>query len=333
VDFQKSCNLAENFRKAMKETLKNLSKPSEDSLFLSKEYREEETLLRYVFEVANHFLPSYNPPEYDYDEETGEELYREGYYTRSLYPDQFVKRFFNGKVKIDDDRQNDYLNKDDLIKCVKYYGLDVSAFWYLCLFIGDYVNGFSTEHTKSLSTSSLIEIFKLKEGFSKIGITHDETLGNVKMKNSAELSLKIEGKRGQISVKDPKCLALLKLIIDETLKFDNIPSSFMHVNLNYFKPYSMPQTHKLYIFHKYLSWFLKEKEKDPNCKERPWNTSKDFLISQMAYIAGVVDDRNRYFEGSLNSKNDKNRISDILRKINDIVVGENTKMNGHYKTL
>jgi hypothetical protein len=79
----------------------------------------------------------------------------------------------NGKVKIDDDRQNDYLNKDDLIKCVKYYGLDVSAFWYLCLFIGDYVNGFSTEHTKSLSTSSLIEIFKLKEGFSKIGITHD----------------------------------------------------------------------------------------------------------------------------------------------------------------
>jgi hypothetical protein len=53
----------------------------------------------------------------------------------------------------------------------------------------------------------------------------------------------------------------------------------------------------------------------------------------MAYIAGVVDDRNRYFEGSLNSKNDKNRISDILRKINDKVVCENTKMNGHYTRL
>ena len=53
----------------------------------------------------------------------------------------------------------------------------------------------------------------------------------------------------------------------------------------------------------------------------------------MAYIAGVVDDRSRYFEGSVNSKNDKNRLSDILRKINDRVVGENTKMNGHYKTL
>ena len=178
----------------MKETIKELSRPEGDSLFLSKEYLKNESLLQYMIEVANHFLPQYNPPESCYDEETGEEFYRDATYTRSLYPDQFVKRFFNGKVKIDDDRQNDYLNKDDLIKCVKYYGLDVSTFWYLCLFIGDYVNGFSTEHTKHLSTSSLIELFKLKEGFSKIGITHDETLGNVKMKNSAELSLKIEGK-------------------------------------------------------------------------------------------------------------------------------------------
>lgn len=317
----------------MKETIKELSRPEGDSLFLSKEYLKNESLLQYMIEVANHFLPQYNPPESCYDEETGEEFYRDATYTRSLYPDQFVKRFFDGKVKIDDDRQNDYLNEDDLIKCVKYYGLDVSAFWYLCLFIGDYVNGFSTEHTKRFSTSPLKELFKLKEGFSKIGITHDETLGNVKMKNSAELSLKIEGKRGQISVKDPKCLALLKLAIDETLKFDNIPSSFMHVNPNYLEPYSMPQTHKLYIFHKYLSWFLKDKVQDPNCKDRPWNISKDFLISQMAYIAGVVDDRSRYFEGSVNSKNDKNRLSDILRKINDSVVCENTKMNGHYKTL
>ena len=315
----------------MKETIKELSRPEGDSLFLSKAYLENESLLQYMIEVANHFLPQYNPPESCYDEETGEEFYREGSYTRSLYPDQFVKRFFNGKVKIDDDRQNDYLNKDDLIKCVKYYGLDVSAFWYLCLFIGDYVNGFSTEHTKRFSTSPLKELGKLKRGFSKIGITHDEALNNVEMEHNAELSLKIEGERGHISIKDPKILALLKLIIDDISKPENILSSFLSVKFD--KQYSMPQTHKLYIFHKYLSWFLKDKEKDPNCKDRPWNISKDFLISQMAYIAGVVDDRSRYFEGSVNSKNDKNRLSDILRKINDSVVCENTKMNGHYKTL
>ena len=151
------------------------------------------------------------------------------------------------------------------------------------------------------------------------------------MEHNAELSLKIEGERGHISIKDPKILALLKLIIDDISKPENILSSFLSVKFD--KQYSMPQTHKLYIFHKYLSWFLKDKEKDPNCKDRPWNISKDFLISQMAYIAGVVDDRSRYFEGSVNSKNDKNRLSDILRKINDSVVCENTKMNGHYKTL
>lgn len=315
----------------MKETIKELSRPEGDSLFLSKEYLKNESLLQYMIEVANHFLPQYNPPESCYDEETGEEFYRDATYTRSLYPDQFVKRFFNGKVKIDDDRQNDYLNKDDLIKCVKYYGLDVSTFWYLCLFIGDYANGFSTENTRQISNFPLKELNKLKTGFSKIGITHDEALNNVEIEHSAELSLKIEGKRGQISVKDPKCLALLKLIIDDISKPENILSSFLSVKFD--KQYSMPQTHKLYIFHKYLSWFLKDKEKEPNCKDRPWNISKDFLISQMAYIAGVVDDRSRYFEGSVNSKNDKNRLSDILRKINDSVVCENTKMNGHYKTL
>ena len=157
MDFQKSCNLAEKFGKAMKETIKELSRPEGDSLFLSKEYLKNESLLQYMIEVANHFLPQYNPPESCYDEETGEEFYRDATYTRSLYPDQFVKRFFDGKVKIDDDRQNDYLNEDDLIKCVKYYGLDVSAFWYLCLFIGDYVNGFSTENTRQISNFPLKE--------------------------------------------------------------------------------------------------------------------------------------------------------------------------------
>ena len=117
------------------------------------------------------------------------------------------------------------------------------------------------------------------------------------------------------------------------LESNMMPESFWCAPLDNNNIYSMPQTHKLYIFHKYLSWFLKDKVKDPNCKDKPWNISKDFLISQMAYIAGIVDDRSRYFEGSLNSKNDKNRISDILRKINDSVVCENTKMNGHYNRL
>ena len=315
----------------MKETIKELSRPVGDSLFLSKAYLENESLLQYMIEVANHFLPQYNPPESCYDEETGEEFYRKSSYTRSLYPDQFVKRFFNGKVNIENDRQNDYLNEEDLIRCVKYYGLDVSAFWYLCLFIGDYVNGFSTENTRQISNFPLKELNKLKTGFSKIGITHDEALNNVEIEHNAELSLKIEGERGHISIKDPKILALLKLIIDDISKPENILSSFLSVKFD--KQYSMPQTHKLYIFHKYLSWFLKDKVKDPNCKDKPWNISKDFLISQMAYIAGVVDDRSRYFEVSVNYKNDRNRISDILRKINDRVVGENTKMNGHYKSL
>jgi len=332
VDFQKSCNLAENFRKAMKETIKKLTRPERDYLVLSKEYLENESLLQYMIEVANHFLPSYNPPEYDYDEETGEEFVQEGYFTRSLYPDQFVKRFFNGKVKIDDGRQNDYLNKDDLIKCVKFYGLDVSAFWYLCAFLGDYINGFSTQNTKQFLSSSLEELNRLKQGLCRMGITHDDKYYTVKIKHSAELSLKIEGERGRISISDPKCLAFLYDIIDAVLKSNMMPESFGFAPLDN-NIYSMPQTHKLYIFHKYLSWFLKDKVKDPNCKDKPWNISKDFLISQMAYIAGVVDDRNRYFEGSLNSKNDKNRISDILRKINDKVVCENTKMNGHYTRL
>ena len=317
----------------MKETIKKLTRPERDYLVLSKEYLENESLLQYMIEVANHFLPSYNPPEYGYDEETGEEFVQEGYFTRSLYPDQFVKRFFNGKVKIDDGRQNDYLNKDDLIKCVKYYGLDVSAFWYLCLFIGDYINGFSTQNTKQFLSSSLEELNRLKQGLCRMGITHDDKYYTVKIKHSAELSLKIEGERGRISISDPKCLAFLYDIIDAMLESNMMPESFWCAPLDNNNIYSMPQTHKLYIFHKYLSWFLKDKEKDPNCKDRPWNISKDFLISQMAYIAGIVDDRSRYFEGSLNSKNDKNRISDILRKINDSVVCENTKMNGHYKRL
>lgn len=317
----------------MKETIKKLTRPERDYLVLSKEYLENESLLQYMIEVANHFLPSFNPPEYDYDEETGEEFVQEGYFTRSLYPDQFVKRFFNGKVKIDDGRQNDYLNKDDLIKCVRYYGLDVSAFWYLCAFLEDYINGFSTQNTKQFLSSSLEELNRLKQGLCRMGITHDDKYYTVEIKHSAELSLKIEGERGRISISDPKCLAFLYDIIDAMLESNMMPESFWCAPLDNNNIYSMPQTHKLYIFHKYLSWFLKDKVKDPNCKDKPWNISKDFLISQMAYIAGVVDDRNRYFEGSLNSKNDKNRISDILRKINDKVVCENTKMNGHYTRL
>ena len=136
-----------------------------------------EPLLEYVWEVALEFdaLPS------NFVEETNESLapttfanrYAESKLTdkeryarhKEMYnSDKSFEEYTKEKYyKLDTSFKDKFLNNKDLQNTIEAFGLDVSKFWYLLLFVYDYIEDFSTNApTPHNDTLSEFNVFNLK---------------------------------------------------------------------------------------------------------------------------------------------------------------------------
>ena len=129
------------------------------------EYQDIE-LLDYVYEVANHFLPNVEGicPK-------APAIFCERYHQRNLSIEERYERhkeFYISNISYEDYLQSDdkplkanfkevYLSKKELQDTIEAFGFDVSKFWYLLLFVHDYIEDIGS-NTPAIGKSTLQDI-------------------------------------------------------------------------------------------------------------------------------------------------------------------------------
>lgn len=231
----------------------------------SREDYYDEPLLEYVVDFANKVFPFYN---------------EDGFYDSNM-PDLFGDRYVKGIIKpIGFDKYLD--DKLEIQSTLDAFGLDSNKFWYLCLFLKDYVKGQTTNAIKTNPThreelsNLLYELNKMN-----IKIKYDRILSAEK---GGELSFKVEGGK-KVVITDKTTLIYINAAITTFMeKYNNILDKS---TLDIKATTSLPLIYQIYLFNKYLSMFLK-----PLVAKKGTIASKDksFLISKMIYVLSISDD-------------------------------------------
>jgi hypothetical protein len=229
----------------------------------SREDYYDEPLLEYVVDFANKVFPTYD---------------REGFYESNM-PDLFGDRYVKGIIKpIGFDKYLD--DKLEIQYTLDAFGLDSNKFWYLCLFLKDYVKGQTTNAIKTNPTHRE-ELSNLLDELNKMNIKCDPILSAEK---GGELSFKVEGGK-KVVITDKTTLIYINVAITTFMKkYNNIlDESTLDINVTT----SLSLIYQIYLFNKYLSMFLK-----PLVAKKGTIASKDksFLISKMIYVLSISDD-------------------------------------------
>lgn len=286
----------------------------EDSLA----YKLDEPLLDYVRKVANWFWM-------DYDPEIQEYL---GY---SSYPYIFASRYLDGKVDIaskelfckaatlktvikkhikyseaiyygqkeqteqkGNDSEDVEENIPDISTTLRAYGIDISKFWYLCVFLKDYVTGETIEGAR---IEELTHRERLEKFVSLVNQLNPDLFGGLyKTTGEAELTLRVgKGKKNKLVLNNGHTLALIRNGIQYVL--DNYHSDYLdfsEVDQSKRLKSTKGDIVKIALFYKYMLWFLDHCtiNKEVIKEALSLSTSKILLISQLVYIIGLTDNKN-----------------------------------------
>lgn len=283
----------------------------------SMAYILDEPLLDYVRKIANWFWM-------DYDPEIQEPM---GY---SSYLRTFASRYLDGKVDITgkelyckvaspkaiktkhikyseaiyygqkehtEQKGNDSEDNEecipDISTTLRAYGIDISKFWYLCVFIKDYAIGETIKGARIEQSTHR----ELLQEFTKLVDQLKPVLwgGFYKTTGEAELTLKVgKGKKNKIVLNNGHTLALIRDGIYWVL--ENYPSDyidFSEVDFNNRLKTNRGDTVRIALFYKYMLWFLDHCTVDNKfVKESIYiSKSKILLISRLVYILGLSDNK------------------------------------------
>lgn len=286
----------------------------------------DEPLLEYVWEVANHFLPDYE------DVSSAPAIFANRYAERNLSDEERYERAkemktFKGTLeeykkreyrKLDDSFKEKFLSNEDLQNTIEAYKLDVSKFWYLLLFVYDFIEDigtnapimgksiledFATFLTKLCDASSIT----LKQGNKKSYYTEREDLINIIQiaihHFSKSYTKIINGdKDRETKIKQLREIGL-KGFIDNSLLS----------KMDFKQKFSLDISYKKWKFTDMFLFFIGSRKATtiPNKKIK---VSKDkmMFISRLIYSVGY--DGKRYNE-EYDSEGNKNRmLSNLLRR-------------------
>ena len=276
-------------------------------------YTFDEPLLEYVCKVANYYWM-------EYDAEIGEPM---GY---SNVPRRFASRYLNGEIDITGKElfcksaapkathakhvkymENIYYGQEehkeivsegesipDISMTLKAYDLDISKFWYLCVFLKDYVTGETIEGAR---IEELTHRERLEKFVSLVNQLNPDLFGGLyKTTGKAELTLRVgKGKKNKLVLNNGHTLALIRNGIQYVL--DNYHSDYLdfsEVDQSKRLKSTKGDIVKIALFYKYMLWFLDHCtiNKEVIKEALSLSTSKILLISQLVYILGLTDNKN-----------------------------------------
>lgn len=309
----------------MIEELKDYKRPWSDTMH----YFYEQPLLEYIWEITQ---PQF-PEDYDcitnypclfanrYFERnlTVEERYKrhlELKYTSSRF-DVFVKQSKNYKP-LDDSFKDKFLNNEDLQNTIEAFGLDISKFWYLLLFIYDYIEDFGTNAptpTKTLqqdfgeffghlfkSTSIILQ----KDGKKIYETDRTELLNLIKKINFHFTKSYINIINSKLDRTD-KIQQLKEIGLNDFINNDII------TGVDFENTTTLDISHKKWKFAEMFLEFLENKRAKTLPKKKV-KVSKDkmMFISRLIYTVGY--DGKRYNEEYDEAGNKNRMLSNLLRR-------------------
>lgn len=280
---------------------------------------ESDPLFDYVNEVAEHFWQGYDP-------ETGQRV-------TSCVPETFSQRYVEGHIKgfVSDviiAHNLDKYENEDIQNTLKAFGLDKDKFWYLCVCIKDYVDGFTTDgikrnltHREEI-TNLTAEMYKMcpEPSFFEHGTKDNQVkiLNGFKTQKNATLTFQLEGSRNILRITDPETISVINLALSRWMDENSKEGySFLDASpLDFDEREETSAIKQLYWYHKYLSWFLKDKNADKeiinelSTATNRVSADKWLLVSRMIYATGLSNKKQLNADGMDYLKN-------YLKKCND----------------
>ena len=281
-------------------------------------YGSNYPLFKYLVPVADKIDPSFYPPD---------DVYPDGYFDLpSTCPDVFAYRYIDGKI--DTSFMEKFESADELLATLEGFGIEKDAFWYLILFLKDFVDG--QVNGAGLSNTAKQDLEEIRDAFK--GINAKEWLESQfaldKKKalptGDKKLILKIDGHYYEYDNK--VTLKTLAFCIDQMLEYmhegtnfsdlvnswgmdkeyksinGNDQNTYLYVSS---KKYRENYVYRQYFFTKYLMDFLEPFKKSNKVVARinghqvGISYDKMLLISRVIYIIGYTskpDDKRFYDE-------------------------------------
>ncbi len=254
-------------------------------------YYESEPLFDYVTRVSDMMgeIVTDNNPDGSYES------------TPHLLPFRFASDYLNGKIDTQSIRMDLY-ESPDIQDTLRAFGLDSSKFWYLCLFIKWKVD-WEVESARVFPKEPLEKLKDLQAEFEKIDFT--KVRGKYVTSKTAELTFKVKGSKAY-TIDDKDTLAILNSIINAYLLVTPTKGYLLHDS----EKVELSIITKMYLFNKYLSWFL-----SPLTANKAINASYDkcLLTSRMIYTLGIFKNESMWQEYN-ESGNKKNQLKGYLSK-------------------
>ena len=254
-------------------------------------YYESEPLFEYVCQVS------------DMMGEIVTEIAPDGSYesTPHLLPSSFASAFNEGTFDVEGINQT-YYEKPEIQDTLKAFGLDSSKFWYLCLFIKWKVDC-ECDSARVFPKEPLEKLKDLQAEFEKLDFTKYH--GKYVSSKTAQLTFKVKGSKAY-TIDDKETLAILNNIINDYL----LATPAKGYLLNDSEKIELSIITKMYLFNKYLSWFL-----SPLTANKAINASydKSLLVSRMIYTLGIFKNESMWQEYN-ESGNKKNQLKGYLSK-------------------
>jgi len=254
-------------------------------------YYESEPLFDYVCQVS------------DMMGETVTDINPDGSYesTPHLLPSSFASAFNEGTFDVEGINQT-YYEKPEIQDTLKAFGLDSAKFWYLCLFIKWKVD-WECESARVFPKEPLEKLKDLQAEFEKLDFT--KYRGKYVSSKTAKLTFKVKGSKAY-TIDDKETLAILNNIINDYLLTTPTKGYLLHDS----EKVELSIITKMYLFNKYLSWFL-----SPLTANKAINASydKSLLTSRMIYALGIFKNESMWQEYNEN-KNKKNQLKGYLSK-------------------
>lgn len=247
----------------------------------------------------------------------------------SYVPEVFACRYMEGHVNgftnefIKASYLSEYEKNVDIQNALRAFGIDKEKFWYLCVCIKDYLNGFAKKGRKKKPTprEELTKLVaKMDEMQPKACFLGKDLFSHYETQKNAILTFRLEGERSIFRITDPHTISLINDALSYLLN-EGSQISFIHLDSppqDFAQNETISDIKQFYWFHKYLSFFLEDKVADKElCKKLSTaqnyvSVDKWLLISRMIYAVGLSNkqglNRMGYLKNYLKKCNDENMI-------------------------
>lgn len=241
--------------------------------------KEEDSLLEYVINIANEFAPDIvidNGVPYKCD---------------SQAPLIFKRRYNNGKLNVYF-RYEDYIkansnNNENIIDIIKALKIDPEKFWYLLLFISDYVCG-STMNTLKCNATPKQEIEQLIDFIEQ----NEESVNRFKgviAKQEMKLTLHVKGRT--LNINNPNTLSAIAVFCRQALS--SIEENSL-LNISTTTESNLASTKQIGLFAEMFLCFFKLYPQFTSKRKTGNNTTKSTLrlISKLVYMTRLTTNDN-----------------------------------------